>query len=235
MQTTISTLTLEFSIPCLPLEVKQFRGVIAELGGWNNDLFHQHDNSGEESKLLHRYPLIQYRSYKDKPYIYSINEGRDALMTLWKSGAIEKYYKAKGIALHIDSFDKPKQYLRLVPMQEQLMYRYRILQYVPFNNANYEVYKNLPTYLNKVAFLERLLVQHLMGLAAALHWKWDKSEHQLLVTIDDIDRFEKIREHHNNFIAIDLVFYTNALLPDRIAIGNDMAFGRGWLHKQQKK
>jgi hypothetical protein len=235
MQTTISTLTLEFSIPCLSQELKQFRGVIAELGGWHNDLFHQHDNSGEESKLLHRYPLIQYRSYKDKPYIYAINEGRDALMELWKSGAIENYYTAKGISLHIDAFDKPRQYLRLVPIQEQIMYRYRIMQYVPFNNANYDVYKSLPTYLNKVAFLERLLAQHLAGLAAALHWKWNRSEHQLLVTIDDIDRFEKIREHHNNFLAIDLVFYCNALLPDRIAIGNDMAFGKGWLHKQPKK
>lgn len=235
MQTTISTLTLEFSIPCLPQELKQFRGVIAELGGWHNDLFHQHDNSGEESKLLHRYPLIQYRCYKDKPYIYAINEGREALIALWESGAIEKYYTSKGIHLHIEAFDKPKQYLRLVPAEEHLMYRYRIMQYVPFNNANYTVYKNLPTYLNKVAFLERMLAQHLMGLASALQWKWNRSEHQLLVTIDDIDRFEKVHEHHNNFIAIDLVFYTNALLPDRIAIGNDMAFGRGWLHKQQKK
>jgi hypothetical protein len=235
MQTTISTLTLEFSIPCLPQEVKQFRGVIAQLGGWNNDLFHQHDNSVEESKLIHRYPLIQYRSYKDKPYIYAINQGRDALVALWKSGAIEKYYKAKGIDLQIEAFDKPAQYLRLVPLQEQNMYRYRIMQYVPFNNANYNVYKNLPTYLNKVAFLERMLAQHLLGLAAAMEWKWDKNEHQLLVTIDDIDRFEKITEHRNNFIAIDLVFYTNALLPDRIAIGNDMAFGKGWLHKQPKK
>jgi hypothetical protein len=235
MQTSISTLTLEFDIPCFPQEVKQFRGVIAELGGWDNALFHQHDNNGVESKLLHRYPLIQYRSYKDRPYIYAINEGREALMALWKSGAIDKYYKDRGIKLHIDVYDKPKQYLRLVPMQEQFMYRYRIMQYVPFNNANYNVYKNLPTYLNKIAFLEKLLVQHLQGMATGLGWKWDRNEHRLLATIDDIDRFEKIREHHNDFIAIDLVFYTNALLPDRIAIGNDMAFGRGWLHKQQKK
>jgi hypothetical protein len=235
MQTTIATLTLEFNIPCLPQEVKLFRGVIAQLGGLDNALFHQHDNSGEESKLLHRYPLIQYRSYKDKPYIYAINEGRDAMMDLWKSGAIEKYYAAKGIVLRIDVYDKPTQYLRLVPLQENNLYRYRIIQWVPFNNANYNVYKSLPTYLNKVAFLERLLAQHLKGLATALQWHWDTSEHQLLVTIDDIDRFEKITEHRNNFIAIDLVFYTNALLPDRIAIGNDMAFGKGWLHKQPKK
>jgi Cas6b N-terminal domain/Cas6b C-terminal domain len=235
MQTTISTLTLEFDIPCMPQEVKLFRGVIAELGGWQNDLFHNHDNSGAESKLLHRYPLIQYRSYNDKPYIYAINEGRAALHKLWQSGAIQKYYADRKIKINITAFDKPRQYLRLVPIQEQNMYRYRIMQYVPFNNASYAVYKNLPTYLNKVAFLERMLAQHLMGLAAALHWQWNKNEHQLLVTIDDIDRFEKIREHHNDFIAIDLVFYTNALLPDRIAIGNDMAFGKGWLHKQPKK
>lgn len=235
MQTSISTLTLEFNIPCQPQELKKFRGVIAELGGWDNDLFHQHDNSGDESKLLHRYPLIQYRSYKDKPYIYSINEGREALLALWKSGAIEKYYRSKGIDPHIEAFDKPKQWLRLVPVQEQYLYRYRILQYVPFNNANYELYKNLPTYLNKVAFLERMLVQHLQGMATALNWRWDKKEYRLMVTIDDIDRFEKVKEHNNSFIAIDLVFYTNALLPDRIAIGNDMAFGKGWLHKQPRK
>jgi Cas6b C-terminal domain/Cas6b N-terminal domain len=235
MQTTISTLTLEFDIPCLPQELKLFRGIIAQLGGRDNDLFHQHDNSGEQSKLLQRYPLIQYRSYNGKPYIYAINQGRDALMALWKSGAIQKYYADRGIALHIDAYDKPKQYLRLIPAEEQQLYRYRIMQYVPFNNANYTIYKNLPTYLNKVAFLERMLAQHLMGLAAALEWKWNKQEQQILVTIDDIDRFEKIREHHNNFIAIDLVFYSNALLPDRIAIGNDMAFGKGWLHKQPKK
>ena len=97
MQTSISTLTLEFNIPCLPQEVKQFRGVIAGLGGWDNDLFHQHDNSNGEGKLLQRYPLIQYRSYKGRPYIYAINQGRDALMALWKSGAIEKYYKGRNI------------------------------------------------------------------------------------------------------------------------------------------
>jgi len=154
---------------------------------------------------------------------------------LWKSGAIETYYAGKGINLHITPFDKPTQYLRLVPLQEQNLYRYRIMQWVPFNNANYEVYKTLPTYLNKVAFLERLLAQQLRGLAKALDWKWDNNEHQLLVTIDDIDRFEKVTEHHNHFIAIDAVFYVNALLPDRIAIGNDMAFGRGWLHKQPRK
>jgi hypothetical protein len=235
MQTTISTLTLEFSIPCKPEELRKFRGVIAQLGGWNNSLFHQHDNSGEESKLLHRYPLIQYRSYKNRPYIYAINEGREALGQLWESGAIEKYYAEKGVALHIEAFDKPKQYLRLVPVQEQNMYRYRIMQYVPFNNANYNVYKNLPGFLSKVSFLEKLLVQHLQGLANALNWKWNKNEHRLTVTIDDIDRIEKVREHDNDFMAIDLVFYTNALLPDRIAIGNDMAFGRGWLHKQPRK
>jgi len=235
MQTSISTLTLEFNIPCLPQEIKQFRGVIAGLGGWDNDLFHQHDNSGAESKLLHRYPLIQYRSYKGRPYIYAINEGREALMALWKSGTIEKYYKDRNINLQIDDYDKPKQWLRLVPVQEQYMYRYRIIQYVPFNNANYNVYKNLPGFLNKVSFLEKLLAQHLQGLATALNWRWDKNEHRLTVTIDDIDRIEKVKEHNNSFIAIDLVFYTNALLPDRIAIGNDMAFGKGWLHKQPRK
>ena len=235
MQTFISTLTLEFSVPCRPHEIKQFRGVFAELGGWDNSLFHQHDNSNEEGKLIHRYPLIQYRSYKDRPYIYAINEGRDALMELWKSGAIEKYYMKKGVEMQIEAFDKPKQWLRLVPVQEQYLYRYRIIQYVPFNNANYNVYKSLPTYLNKVAFLEKMLALHLQGLAAALKWKWNKNEHRLTVTIDDIDRFEKIKEHNNNFIAIDLLFYVNALLPDRIAIGNDMAFGKGWLHKQPRK
>ena len=233
MQTSISTLTLEFNIPCLPHEIKQFRGVIAQLG--KHDLFHQHDNANEETKLIHRYPLIQYRSYKDNPYIYSINQGREALTELWKSGAIENYYEAKGIEIKIEAFDKPTQWLRLVPVEEQNLYRYRIMQWVPFNNANYEVYKALPTYLNKVAFLERMLAQHLKGLAKALEWKWDTNQHQLLVTIDDIDRFEKIKEHNNSFIAVDLVFYTNALLPDRIAIGNDMAFGKGWLHKQQRK
>jgi hypothetical protein len=235
MQTTISTLTLEFDIPCMPQEVKLFRGVIAELGGWHNDLFHNHDNSGAESKLLHRYPLIQYRSYNDKPYIYAINEGRDALHKLWQSGAIQKYYADRKINIHITAFDKPKQYLRLVPIQEQNMYRYRIMQYVPFNNASYAVYKSLPTFLNKVAFIEKTMTSHLNGLANALGWKWDKQAEQLMVCIDDIDKFEKVTEHRNNFLAINLVFYTNALLPDRIAIGNDMAFGKGWLHKQAKK
>lgn len=235
MQTTISTLTLEFDIPCLPQEIKLFRGVIAGLGGWKNDLFHQHDNTGDDSKLLYRYPLIQYRSHKNKPYIYSINEGRDALIDLWKSGAIDAYYQSKGIELKVNAFDKPTQYLRLVPLEEANLYRYRLIQWVPFNNANYKIYKTLPTYLSKVAFLERLLAEHIKGLAKALNWRWDTNEQQLLVSIDDIDRFEKIREHHNDFIAVDLLFYANALLPDRIAIGNDMAFGKGWLHKQPKK
>jgi Cas6b C-terminal domain/Cas6b N-terminal domain len=236
MQTTLSTLTLEFDIPCSSLELPKFRGVMAELGGFNNNLFHQHDNAGEQHKLLHRYPLIQYRSYNNKPYIYSINEGREALTALWKSGAIEHYYKkAKGINLHIDAYDKPVQYLRLLPVQDMNLYRYRIVEYVPFNNANYSIYKSLPSFLNKVAFLEKLLAQHLQGMAHSLGWQWNKNEHQLLVTIDDIDRFEKIHLHQNDFIAIDLVFYTNALLPDRIAIGNDMAFGKGWLFKKRKQ
>jgi hypothetical protein len=235
MQTTISTLTLEFDIPCMPQEVKKFRGVIAQLGGRHADLFHNHDNSGEKSTVLQRYPLIQYRSYNGKPYIYAINRGREALQQLWQSGAIEKYYADRKIKLNIAAYDKPLQYLRLVPMQEQNMYRYRIVQYVPFNNANYALYKGLPTFLNKVAFIEKTIANHLNGLAKALDWKWDKKQHQLMVCIDDIDRFEKVTEHHNNFLAIDLVFYANALLPDRIAIGNDMAFGKGWLYKQLKK
>jgi hypothetical protein len=235
MQTTISTLTLEFDLPCMPQEIRKFRGVIAQLGGWQNGLFHQHDNSGESGKLIQRYPLIQYRSYQNKPYIYSINEGRDALMALWQSGAIDDYYKKRDVVVQIDSFDKTNQYLRLIPIEEQNMYRYRIMQYIPFNNANYAVYKSLPTFLNKVAYLEKMIALHIQGLAVALGWKWNRHEQQLLVCIDDIDRFEKIKEHQNNFIGIDLVFYVNALLPDRIAIGNDMAFGKGWIHKQPKK
>lgn len=235
IEKTFESLTVEFDIPCIPSDLEKFRKKIAKLGNTYSPLFHNHDYSGNESKLNYDYPLINYRSYQNKPYIYAINKGREALEALLASGDIQAEYRKEDIEIKIDRIPKENQSLQLFAPEGKNMFRYRIKHYVPFNNANYDIYVNLPTFLNKVAFLEKMLTLHLSTMANALGWKWNKNKHQIVAIIDDIDRIEKITLHDNNFIAIDLVFYTNALLPDRIAIGNDLAFGKGWLHKQPKK
>lgn len=228
--TAIQTISLTFDLPFRHEQIPALRGAMAAFAGKENDLFHNHDLSRDNGNdhYRHRYPLIQYRVHEGKAAIFGINKGAEALDFLRKRKDLSTF-SMNGYRHPLQVINSQREgswQLGITPPDQ--MVRYRIYRYLPFHPENYRQYKSLFSLQDKIAFLERLLRNHLVSFFYGAGWN-PETQPELTVVINDLDRVKKVKVMGINMMAFDLVFSVNSNLPEGIGIGRKTAFGFGWM------
>lgn len=218
---------LIFDLPLRHDQLPGFRGAFAALAGREHDVFHNHDNdAGSDREYKHRYPLVQYRVHDGRAAVVGINEGADGLERLVKGRALEQF-EMNGYAVPLEVVHSRKERglsVAVLPGDEGRVYR--IYHYLPLGPENYRDYKGLPSLVDKVRMLERLLQNHIVSMALGTGGVLGKDD-VVQVVLQDIDRVQKVKVLGTAMMAFDVVFRVNVELPEGIGLGRKVAFGFG--------
>jgi len=224
----LKTLSLSFSLPISSRQISQWRGAFIEMAGWEDELFHNHNNEGSggrsqesgQHNYHHRYPLIQYRVRRGKATIFAINEGVEALQQVLANSDWKLNWQGNIETLQVEDLAMNEHYFRMLPKPKE----YRLKQWLALNQEGYREWQQCDGYLQRGALLQRKLRNHLVGLFKGLQWDWPE---RFEVTLQNIDQTRVIQYHDTELMSFDITFTLNVLLPMDIAIGKGVSHGFG--------
>lgn len=222
MPATFKTLFASFNLPIQSHEISWWRGAFSEMAGWEHDHLHNHQASGA---LMYRFPKVQYRVWKHQAALFALN---DAIPTFQKIIAQSEWklrWKKRSHQLLLEQLDIQEHELKML----SIPLAYRISNYIALNQENYQAYLKSPGLSARADILERSLVGHILGFCTEVGWKVPNKS--LEVHLQDIHTRRVVRLVRNDFMAFDLTFHTNILLPEKVALGKKLAFGCGTLKR----
>jgi hypothetical protein len=232
MNNKIRTLSLSFSLPIYTRQIQNWRGAFIEMAGWQDDQFHNHDNSVAEGnpinkkKYHYRYPLIQYRVQQGKATIFAINEGVPALQQVLASNDWNINWQGKPTALQIEDLRMNEHYLRTTPQPQ----RYKLFKWIALTNDSFQEWDQSKSMIQRTILLQKKLENHLIGLFKGLQWDWKE---RVEVNLELVRKVQPMQVHGVKLLAFDIEFSTNVLLPTGIAIGKSVSHGFGWIVPHQ--
>lgn len=211
-------LTLTFTHPLYPRQIPQWRGAFIQMGGWENDLFHNH--RGDEG-YHYRYPSIQYRQHKGHAAIFALNEGVDALQEVLATKDWQINWEGESRPLQIQDLRMHEHHLRMLPQPKE----YKIFNWLPFNEQNYQNWRASTNLVERIQLLERILAANIIAFLASVRWHLPE---RLEVSIQHLQQAKKVRCHGTPMLAFNINFTCNLLLPHGIAFGRSVSHGFGW-------
>lgn len=220
MSTPLPLTTLIFDIPLKPSGITSFRGLIAELVGWEHDLFHNHAD-GKADRHRYRFPLIQYKIKQKKAAIFGMGLGAETLRS---------FIDPQGVTFagKIPIAERRDENFRLGMADKML--DYRIKDWLPINQENYGVWHELKSQediLMRIQELERILAAHLLAFAQGVNFTVPRPR-GLEVKIDRFYGPRQVKAHHRMPLeAYDARFSCNLCIPPGVGIGKSASLGFG--------
>lgn len=231
----LQTLSLTLSHRIRPHEIPRWRGAFLEMIGWEDELFHNHSNKDikgekvfstqtlQKAKVHHRYPLIQYYERRGKGTIVGINEGVPALLKILDEKELNIQWNGRRQQLKIEHVQKGEHQFRILDQARQ----YRIHKWMALTQKNYEIWKNASSLEVRIHLLNKLLVNHLIGVLKQFHWRWPAGSIQAQLEL--LHRMETIKHKGVSLEIFDVTFSSNVDLPMGLAIGKGVSHGFGIL------
>ncbi|MEY8688142.1 CRISPR-associated endonuclease Cas6 [Bacteroides sp. AN502(2024)] len=222
----ISILNLQFKNEISYSEIHLLRGAILNaLDGKADVLFHNH--IGESFR--YSYPLIQYKRIHKKAAIFCLREGTDAIGQFLSKGSFSLCLGERRIDMEIESVHSKK--FKIQPWQSLL--KYRLKRWLPLNSENYKKYKEMDELVERISFLEKILVSNLLSFFKGIGFHITSKIICKLVSISDP---YQVVNKGVKLIAFDIEFKTNFSLPDYLGIGKNASIGYGVVtHVQNEK
>lgn len=218
-------LTITFNNEILPYEVPLFRGAVnAALEEKHSMLFHNHTEEG----LRYSYPLIQYKRIGKKAAIVCLEEGTEAIGEFFKSEKLLLPLGNKTIDLVIDKVSAKEIPIEVIDKT----YKYKILNWLPFNAKNYKQYQELEGISEKVSFMERMLVGNILSFMKGIGVHVDE---RILCSIIDCKTNKPIYYKGVKLMSFDVSFKTNTSLPPFIGLGKGASVGYGTISLNEKQ
>lgn len=214
----INILSLTFNLPIYGRQLPHWRGAFIEMGGWENDHFHNHN--GDEG-YHYRYPLIHYRLHKGKAGIVAFNEGVEALQQLLATTDWQINWQGQKQALQIQDLKMREWSLRLLPKPKP----YKLFKWIALNADNYRTWKEADNLIERVTLLQNILASQILAFCSSMDYRVPE---RLEVQLTQIQLMEKVRCYKQEMIAFNVEFETNLDLPDGIALGRAVSLGFGW-------
>lgn len=220
----LRTLLVTFSYQIPAHQVTAFRGAIIEKVGRENILFHNHLG---DNRFSYKYPLIQYKIIKDQPAIYCLEAGVEELHKLFGQKTWVVDLKGTSVKLEIDALDLKSETL-IVNGQ---MRSYTIHRWQALNEENYRKYQALPSMIERLQMLERILVGNILSFAKGIGWH---VEEKIQVKIMDMPFIKPGRVKDIKVDTFDLSFQCNVSLPDWMGLGKGVSTGFGVINSKGK-
>ena len=230
---TVKTLQLSFSLDILPREIRKWRGAFIEMAGWQDDVFHNHDNStaianGKDSpdrrqkKYYYRYPLIQYRVHRGKATIFAVNEGVNKLQQILASTDWELNWYGEKIRLQIEDLRVNETEVKLTEEKKS----YKLFNWVALTQENHKKWADCDGIVERMLLLEKMLTNHLIGVCKSLD---AKPKEMLQVKLQLLQNYRTVPVHDVQLLAFNVEFDANIDLPEFIGVGKGVSLGYGWL------
>lgn len=218
---TQSIKTLLVTFPYMPLrygDIRYLRSLINDVLDWKEPIFHNHKPEGGE---IYRYPLVQYRVHKGVACLFGIEEGCKAISKLL-SEYHDELPEEMTASMEIDTKQTDVKMLD-TPI------RYQIRYFLPFNTDNFEEWNKVRSLVEKIQFLERNIVGHLLAFCQDINFRVpDKSLIVEIEAIDDLDFVEyPAMTGELKLRAFNIIYHANIQLPDKLGIGKGKSKGYG--------
>ncbi|MCH8555013.1 MAG: hypothetical protein LAT76_07630 [Schleiferiaceae bacterium] len=212
----IKTLMVTFQNDLQPHEIALFRGAIGNLMRDGSVLFHNHIGD----QLRYAYPMIQYKIKGGKAIIVCVNEGADAIYQLLSKGPLQFRIGAREEAFTVATFQQESFVVRLTNRPKL----YDLNNWLALNESNYRSFNNLRTNEERVALLERILVNNILDFAKGAGWRIDE---QIQVQILEVQKQYPLKHKGVPLLAFNLTFAANVVLPSFIGLGKATSSGHG--------
>ena len=232
-QPHLQTLSLTLSQRIRPHEIPRWRGAFLEMIGWEEALFHNHQNKDikgqqvfssqtlEKAKTIHQYPLIQYYEKSGRGTIIGINEGVQALLKIIDEKELQIKWNGRQENLKIVRVEKGTHEFKILDQPRQ----YRLYKWMALTQKNHTLWKKANSLEVRIHLLNKLLVNHLIGVLKQFKWRWPAGS--LQAQLDLLHRMDSIRHKNIPLEIFDVSFSTNIALPDGLAIGKGVSHGYG--------
>jgi hypothetical protein len=198
-------------------EIPRFRGAIIHKTGAEKILFHNHIG---DNKLRYAYPLKQYKVVGRKGCLICIDEGTEEIHAFLGQRNWEIELGEQKLTLTIDSFTAKNYNLNV----GATTFKYSINNWLAFNEENFKKYSVLTSLIDRIAFLERVLIGNILSFAKGIEYTVDKP---IELQIREICREKFMKYKGNKLLALDLTFRTNFFLPNYIGLGKGVSVGFG--------
>lgn len=208
----IKTATLNLpEVPLRPADIAEFRRWVIGTQDTPDALFHNHRPDGG---YLHRYPLVQYRTWRGHAQLWGLEAGAAALQR-WAE-TLE---------------DHPTELItRSSPLaQTDELRPYALRHWLGLNAENYRAYLALRDPAEQQSLLEGTLTGHLLGFCTTLDYRLPPRSLRVTLTHCDDRSFRRQTTGTGDWwkLAFDLAFTTNLRLPPGIALGKGISKGFG--------
>ncbi len=219
---SIKFVIVQFNLPVRIEDLPMFRGAVIETTQRKNDLFHNHGESG----VIYRYPRIQYKKIRGKAALMCFQEGTEAIhdfffQTDWslRMGEQEHEIKVEEIKAHHYN----------IGIWEN-RFDYRITNWLPLNQENYQKYHQTVNLSEKIVILEKALLGNLLTFTQEMGVETSK---KITAVITRIDR-EKVVQYHGQLMqSYDMHFATNVSIPNYASLGKGGSIGYGVVFKEK--
>jgi len=219
----VPLLQIIFQPRILARELPAFRGAVAQKVGREHEWFHNHDNSGEGGSSYHyRYPLVQYRRFDGRPGILLVGEGVQQAMHFFAQADWGVSFTRDHKRLEVSEMKRHKGEIGLAGRRQ----RYRLRDYLAFNQKNYERYQRAKGLKERAALTEKALVGHVLSLATGVGYHFPR---RFELQLTDILGQRTVRLSGNKMLAFELEFETDAVLPPLLGMGRGVSRGYGSL------
>lgn len=222
----LSILRVRFDLPLAHYQIPRFRAAMSELAGFEVDWFHNHEADG---RVKYRYPMIQYRVFRDKAGLIALNQGAEALYNLLTSQQRTIRLGNQKHFLRIEEIRMDRDFQPQITKQNLL---YQLNYWLPLNQKNYSRYQNQKGLVAKVQMLEYILANQIITFAKGVNWQIPE---QVVPIIESIEPGKKVHFHGNPFLAFQPTVSINVKLPDGIGLGRAAGFGFGILDRKRKR
>lgn len=220
--TKIKTLIVRFTNPIKRTEITQFRGAVIASISQDCTLFHNH----EGQKLRYAYPLIQYKRIGGQAAMVCVEEGADHIGKLFQElnhkalriGNREEYFAIDNIQAH---------QTEIQCWNNKFVYRLR--DWLPLNEHNYNKYQQCESLIEKIQLLEQILIGNILSFAKGIQLQIEKP---IEVNIKNIENTRLVKYKHTALECIDIQFKSNISLPPFIGLGKHSSVGFGILTKK---
>ena len=215
-------LKIRFDKTLHPRDIPKFRAAVIEKTERVSSLFHNHI---DDTKVMYRYPLIQYKLTDAKASVLCLQAGTDDIHYLLQQKDLELRIGNKNLTFEIEDVDL---HFDTVDTSEQL-HTYRITDWLALNQNHYGHWQqNADDETAQAEMLRRILCGNILSFAKGIEW-WVESP--IVVKINKVTNIRPTDFKKQRVLAFTVEFSCNVNLPNFIGLGKGVSVGFGVVEK----
>jgi hypothetical protein len=217
----VKYLHIRFGNALMPFDIVNFRKAVTKVSGESSNLFHNHD---DVNKVIYRYPLIQYKTFRKCASILTLQEGAEVVHHLFQKGIQN---------INMGQWNDAPYIQDMVALSYQVAIWnnkrvYQIRNWLAFSSENFKVYQKIPYQSERIEFLEKILLGNVISFAGGINWTVEK---EISLKIREIQEERWITYKGVKMLAFSLQFDTNVSMPDFIGLGRGVSVGFGVINE----